>query len=475
MTSRRMVLKTLAGSAIAAAASFEPWPASAASLLDDDGWRSVPDILARIKAPSFPSRDIDVSTFGAVGDGRTDNTAAFRAAVSACVSAGGGRVVVPAGTFVTGAIELKSRVNLHLADPETTIRFTRDLTKYPVVSTRFEGIECFNYSPLVYAYQQQDIAVTGRGTLDGNSDCEHWWPWKGHTNCGWSAGQPNQDADRTRLLDMAERGVPVSERRFGPGHYLRPNFIEPYRSRNILVEGVTLKNPPMWQVHPVLCTNVTVRDLTIIASGPNTDGCDPESCRDVLIRNCSFDTGDDCIAIKSGRNADGRRLHAPSENIVIQDCRMKNGHGGITIGSEISGGVRNVFAERCRLDSPQLDFAIRIKDNAMRGGLIEDIYARDLDIGQVARAVATIDFYYEEADKGPFTPTVRHVVLERLNCRHAAYALYLRGFTRAPIDDVRLVDCDFEGVEKGSLVEHASNVDVRNVRVNGKRVTRLGG
>ena len=474
MTSRRTFLKTVAGSVVVAAASVDVWPLSAAPFLDDAAWQTVPDILARIKAPSFPSRDFDVSKFGAVGGDRTDNTAAFRAAISACAAAGGGRVVVPAGTFVTGAIELKSRVNLHLADRETTIRFTRDLTKYPVVLTRFEGMECFNYSPLVYAYEQEDIAITGRGTLDGNSDCDHWWPWKGRTNCGWREGQPNQDDDRNTLMDMVERGVPAEQRRFGPGHYLRPSFIEPYRSRNVLIEGVTLKNAPMWQVHPVQCTNVTIRSLTIVADGPNTDGCDPESCRDVLIRNCSFDTGDDCIAIKSGRNADGRRLHAPSENIVIQDCRMKNGHGGLTIGSEISGGVRNVFAERCRLSSPQLDYAVRIKNNAMRGGLIENIYVRDLDVGQVARAVATIDFYYEEADQGPFTPTVRHVVLERLNSHRAAYALYLRGFPNAPIDDVRVVDCNFEGVEKGSLIEYASHLEVRGVRVNGKIVTHLG-
>ncbi len=475
MTNRRTVLKALAGGAVAAMTPRRGWPQPpiAAPSADSDPWRALPDILRRITAPSFPPRDFDVTTFGAVGDDRTDNTAAFRSAIAACAGAGGGRVIVPAGTFVTGAIELKSRVNLHLAEAATTIRFSRDLSKYPVVLTRFEGMECFNYSPLVYALDQNDIAVTGRGTLDGNADCEHWWPWKGRPNCGWRAGQPNQDADRNLLMAMVERSTPIGERRFGPGHYLRPQFIEPYRSRNILLEGVTLRNSPMWQVHPVLCTNVTVRDLAMIAGGPNTDGCDPESCRDVLIRNCSFDTGDDCIAIKSGRNADGRRLHAPSENIVIQDCTMKNGHGGITIGSEISGGVRNVFAERCRLNSPALDFAVRVKDNAMRGGLIEDVFVRDLEIGQVARAAVTIDFYYEEANKGPFTPVVRHVVLERLKSRRAEYALYLRGFDKAPISDIRVINCDFDGVEKSSLLEHVTDLVVRDVRVNGRRVERL--
>jgi polygalacturonase len=478
LTTRRHVLKTLAGGALSVMPPLAPlrrasslaWPDAAAQ---SDPWSELPAILARITPPSFRARAFDVTTFGAIGDGRIDNTDAFRAAIAACHAAGGGHVVVPAGTFVSGAIELKSGVDLHLAERATTIRFTRDLTKYPVVLTRFEGMECMNFSPLVYAFEQERIAITGRGTLDGNADCEHWWPWKGRTTCGWRAGQPNQDADRNALLAMVERGTPVHDRRFGGGHYLRPQFIEPYRSRSILIEGVTLRNAPMWQVHPVLCTNVTVQNVSMVADGPNTDGADPESCRDVLIRDCSFDTGDDCIAIKSGRNADGRRLNAPSENIIIQGCRMKNGHGGITIGSEISGGVRNVFAENCRLDSPDLDFAVRIKTNAMRGGIIEQVFVRNLEVGQVARAAITVDFYYEEAEKGPFTPVVRHITIEGVKSRKAAYALYLRGFERAPIRDVLLVDCDFEGVVKGSLIEHVSDLVVRDVRINGTRVDHV--
>jgi polygalacturonase len=220
----------------------------------------------------------------------------------------------------------------------------------------------------------------------------------------------------------------------------------------------------------VLCRNVTIRNLSITADGPNTDGCDPESCADVLISNCDFDTGDDCIAIKAGRNADGRRVKVPSENIVIDRCRMKNGHGGITIGSEISAGVRNVFAQDCQLDSPQLDFAVRVKNNATRGGVIENIFARNLRIGQVAKAVLTIDFNYEEAEKGGFTPVARNVVLENVTTNKAEYGLYLRGFANAPIRDVSLVDCTFNGVAKADLLEHVDGLSMRNVRVNGKVV-----
>src|SRR5262245_9231848 len=469
MTDRRTFLKALAAGTVVAStpAARRLWAQDL-----DDPWRQVPAILARTKPPVFPGRDFDVTTFGAAGNNTTDNTDAFRNAIAACVRGGGGRVVVPKGEFLTGAIELKSGVNLHVT-ADATLRFTRDLTRYPLVLTRFEGVELMNFSPFVYAFEQKNLAITGSGTIDGNADCTHWWPWKGRTECGWKTGDVTQDADRNRLFDLAERGVPVRDRVFGPGHYLRPNFIQPYRCSNVLIEGVKLRNSPMWQVHPVLCTNVTVRglDIQVAAGSPNTDGCSPESCRDVLIEDCFFDTGDDCIAIKAGRNADRRRGRVASEYIVIRRCRMKNGHGAITIGSEASAGVRNVFAEHCQLDSPQLDVAVRLKNNAMRGNVIENLFVRDLEIGQVAQAVLGIDFYYEEADKGRFTPIVRHLLMERVRAQRAEYALHLRGFASAPIRDVTLVDCAFDGVAKTNVVEHVEGLSLRNVRINGKPTT----
>jgi polygalacturonase len=466
MTTRRDFLRTVAVGAFAVA---DPFEALLHAQARSSAWAEVPRILARIRPPAFPARDFDLTRFGALADGTTDNSNAFRDAIAACSRAGGGRVVVPAGIFLTGAIELKSHVNLHLSD-NATIRFTRDVEKYPVVFTRWEGMEVMNFSPFIYAFEQEHIGISGAGTIDGNADCDHWWPWKGRTNCGWKQGEANQDADRNALMEMVERGVPVARRVFGPGHYLRPQFIQPYRCAQVLIEGVRLVRSPMWQVHPVLCRNVTIRNLSITADGPNTDGCDPESCTDVLISNCDFDTGDDCIAIKAGRNADGRRVKMPSENIVIERCRMKNGHGGITIGSEISAGVRNVFAQDCQLDSPGLEFAVRVKNNATRGGVIENIFARNLRVGQVAKAVLTIDFNYEEADKGGFMPVARNVVLENVTTNKAEYGLYLRGFANAPIRDVSLVDCTFNGVAKPDMLEHVDGLTLRNVRVNGKVV-----
>jgi polygalacturonase/lysophospholipase L1-like esterase len=442
------------------------WQRSAA----DDAWAQVPGILQRIKPPVFPRRDFDITRFGATGDGKTDSTESFRKAIAACSKAGGGRVVVPAGSFLTGPIHLLSNVNLHVS-AGAVIKFSQETKKYlPLVFSRWEGMELMNYSPFIYAFEQQNIAVTGEGTLDGQSDNAHWWPWKGNKEDGWKPGDPDQKKARRALEEMTEKGTPVRERVFGEGHYLRPQFIQPYRCKNVLIEGVTIRNSPMWEINPVLCTNVIVQKVKIISHGPNNDGCDPESCADVLIKDCLFDTGDDCIAIKSGRNADGRRINVPSENIVIQGCEMKDGHGGVTIGSEISGGVRNVFVENCRMDSPNLDRALRFKNNAARGGLLENIYMRDVEVGQVADAVISVDFYYEEGEKGRFTPVVRNVGVRNVISRKSKYALYLRGFKNAPITGITIEDCAFDNVAKPSVVENVEGLVLRNVLINGKVV-----
>ena len=430
------------------------------------GWDRVPSILARIVPPRFPDRAFDVTTFGAVGDGRTDCTDAFRRVIAACSAAGGGRVLVPAGRFLTGPIHLRSRVELHVAR-EATIAFHQDPARYlPAVLTRWEGMEMMGYSPLIYALDQTDVAITGAGTLDGQADETHWWPWKGQRGVRDGTQAPARD----RLMQLVEQRTPVAERVFAEGSYLRPQFIQPYRCRNVLIEGVTIVNSPMWEIHPVLCTNVTVRNVTIRTHGPNNDGCDPESCRDVLIEGCEFDTGDDCIAIKSGRNADGRRIGVPTENVVVRDCRMKDGHGGVTIGSEISGGVRHVYVERCTMDSPELDRALRFKNNALRGGVLEHVYMRDVVVGQVADAVLSVDLYYEEGRNGPFEPVVRDVELLRVTSRKSPYALYMRAYERSTIADVRVLDCRFDGVAKGSVTEGVRGLVLRGTTVNGQEV-----
>jgi polygalacturonase len=403
-----------------------------------------------------------------LGDGKTDCSAAFRRAIDTCAAKGGGTVEVPDGTFLTGPIRLRSNVNLHLSDG-TVVIFDRDLRAYlPLVLTRFEGVEVMNYSPLIYAYEDSNFSVTGKGTLNGNADDEHWWPWRGAPEHGWKDGIPNQAEARKQLFDMGEQNVPPRERIFGEGKYLRPSFIEPYNCRNVLIRGLKIINSPMWEIHPVLCENVTVEDVHIDSHGPNNDGCNPESCRNVLISRCTFNTGDDCIAIKSGRNADGRRLNTPSENIIIRGCKFADGHGGVTIGSEMSGGVRNVYVEDCEMESPTLYSALRIKSNAVRGGVVENIHLRNIRVGLVDRAVVDVDLFYEEGRNGKFLPLIRNVSIEGMTVETCKVALNLVGYDDAPLRDFTLKDCDFRNVTSGSKIEHVDGLQVINVKMNGK-------
>jgi polygalacturonase len=428
------------------------------------GWEHLPCILKSIAPPSFPDTTFSVSAYGAVGDSATDCTDAIARAIAACHDAGGGCVEVPEGVFLTGAIHLKSNVNLHLRTG-AVLRFSTDPRKYlPVVYTRWEGVECMNYSALIYAFGQTNIAVTGNGVLEGQGSEDHWWGWKGSVGGETKTGRETQKAARDRLFDMAERNVPVSDRLMGEGSYLRPNFFQAYRCRNVLVQGVTFRDSPMWFLHPVLCTNVTFTGVTVVGSGPNNDGCDPESCTDVLIEQCIFNTGDDCIAIKSGRNADGRRLAVPSENVVIRDCHMIDGHGGVVIGSEISGGVRNVFAERCTMDSPRLDRALRIKTNSVRGGVVENIFMRNVVVGQVAEAVIKVDFYYEEGDTGAHTPVVRNVSVSDLTCKRSKFGIWIRAYDRSPASHITIARCTFENVSEPDVLENVEDLSLLGVK-----------
>jgi polygalacturonase len=441
-----------------------------------EAWERAADIARNVRPPVFADRLFDIMKYGAVPDGKTLATSAIAQAIEACTKAGGGRVLVPAGTFLTGAVHLLSNVELHVGEG-ATLWFDTSPASYPIVYTRWEGMECMNYSPLVYARRQKNIAVTGKGTLDGRGSEQHWWSWKGKwggtTATGFEEGMPTQLAARAKLFRMVEEGVPVEQRVFGDGSYLRPPFIQPYECENVLIADIRVRNSPFWNIHPVLCKNVTLRGVEIYGHGPNNDGTDPESVDHMLIEDCTFDTGDDCIAVNSGRNADGRRINVPSQNILVRNCRMKEGHGGVVVGSQISGGARWVFAENCRMDSPDLWYAIRFKNNALRGGLLENFYYRDLDVGQVGKAAITCDFNYEEGADGPFTPQLRNVVVERLRVKSAVRVLDSQGLPKAPVNDITLKDCSFDGVTQPSIVKYTREVRLEKVRVNARFVDSL--
>lgn len=467
MTNRREFFKNLiiSGTAIAIFPKI--------ALAETDVWKTeYPKILARIKPPKFKKKDYLVTKFGAVRDGKTLNTEAFKKAIEECAKKGGGRVVVPKGEWLTGAIHLKSNVNLHV-QKDATIKFSTNPSDYlPLVHTRWEGMELMHISPLIYAYNQTNIGITGEGTLDGQGKT-FFWKWHGNPKYGGDPSKISQRPDRDKLYKMMDENVPVEQRIFGENSYLRPQFIQPYKCKNVLIEGVNIVDSPMWEVHPVLCENVIVRKLDIATHGPNNDGCNPESSKDVLIEDCFFDTGDDCIAIKSGRNNDGRRINVPSENIIVRNCVFKDGHGGITVGSECSGGFRNLFAENNKLNSPDLWTALRIKNNASRGGKIENLYFRNITVGKVSRSAIEMDFNYEEGAKGEFTPLVRNFVVENMTAQDCNRAVDLQGLDNAPLYDIVLKNCDFGKVTNANIVKNVKNIKLENVKMNGKVVDKL--
>ncbi|HZS56108.1 MAG TPA: glycoside hydrolase family 28 protein [Bryobacteraceae bacterium] len=430
--------------------------------------------LARIKSPVFPKGDFDITKYGAVGDGQTKCTDAIKKTIQACHAAGGGRILVPQGTFLTGAIHLESNMNLYV-DEGATLLFSTDPNDYlPVIYTRFESTECMNYSPFIYAFEKENVGISGPGTLDGQADATHWWDWTRKARGGKTRDDKStaQNDVQTLVEEMGNKDVPVKDRIFGPGHYLRPNFIQPYRCKNVLLEAFTIKRSPMWELNPTLCQNVTVRRVTVdCPNGPNNDGCDPDACTDVLIEKCTFSTGDDCIAIKSGRNRDGRRVGVPTSNVVIQDCVMKDGHGGVSIGSEVSGGMKNIWIRRCEMSSPHLQRALRIKTNSYRGGHIENISFTNVRVGQVADAVVQVTFYYEEGPGGPFKPTVKNIVVADVTCQKSQYGLDLEGYPDDPISGVDLSNCTFNNASKGNNFQNVEGVKVSNVTVNGKPIT----
>ncbi|MFZ5919205.1 MAG: glycoside hydrolase family 28 protein [Chloroflexota bacterium] len=407
--------------------------------------------MPAVEPPSFPDRLLDVGDFGARDDGLTSNTDAFRQAIRACHEAGGGVVRVPAGDWLTGPIHLRSHVNLHL-EQGAQLRFSTHPADYlPLVFTRWEGVECYNYSPLLYARDCENVAVSGQGVLDGQGQA--WWHWK-----------TLQQAAAKRLYDAEAEGVPLALRIFGSKEAaLRPQFLQTVGCRNVLVEGVTFVNGPMWTVHPVYCENVLVRGITVCSEGPNTDGLNPDSCRYVLVEGCTFHTGDDCVAINSGMNEDGWRVNRPCENIVIRRCTMSEGHGAVSIGSGMSGGVRNVYVHDCRITGG--DQGIRLKSMRGRGGFVENVYVENLQMAGLRQEAIVLDMFYGSStapSRSDAPPTFRSIHVRNVSCESAGVAVALRGLPESPLENVVLENLRLNAVE-GIRCQEAEGLTLRAV------------
>ena len=428
------------------------------------GWDTVDTILARIVAPTFPNLDCDVTQYGGVGDGTTDNTAAFSKAIADCSSKGGGRVVVPAGTFFTGPIEILSNINLNVGTG-ATLKFSTDPTKYlPVVEVSWESSLLYNYHPLIWAHDATNVAITGGGTIDGNATSNDWYAWAG-----------KETADQTALRTQNANGVPIAQRIYGAGHYLRPGLIEFMNCTNILFDGFTAKNSPFWTVHPVLSTNITATNITALGSVGNTDGFDPESCTDVLVKNATIQVGDDAIAIKAGRDRDGWTYYKPTQNVVVQNCTLTAKVGGVSMGSEMSAGIRNIYIEDSTFSNSagNLQYAIYVKAAVTRGGFIQDIYARRLTVATVSNLLYMTGHYVSGAVIG----ATKYATFSNINidtatvARTSSSAFLVAGAdatalaTGISLANITVTQSATPVLSSGS--GHYSGLTVSNVLVNG--------
>lgn len=381
--------------------------------------RQVAAVLARIKTPVFPKKDFPVEK-------ADDFQKAVNQAIVACHKSGGGRVVIPKGDYVcNGPIRMLSNVDLHLSEG-TLIRFGTNPADYlPAVKVRWEGTVCTNYSPLIYANGQKNLAITGSGTFDGQAD-KFWFAWKKQPN------GDDQEKAKTILRKMGETGVPEAERVFGAGHKLRPTLLELYDCEGILLDGFTARQSPFWTIHPVFSKNITIRNLKIGHGTTNDDGIDPDSCEDVLIENCRISTDDDPISIKAGRDQDAWKRRG-TRNVVVRKCTLRSRiANGFCVGSEMSGGVENVWVDHCTM--PNVTLGITLKANLDRGGFVRNVWVRNVTIDSCRQAAIRMQMDYHSYRGGNFPPEFDRITLETIYVRSSRdYGWWLEGVPSKPI------------------------------------------
>lgn len=407
---------------------------------------------------SFPEKTYNICDFGAVGDNQTPCKEAFDKAITTCSNNGGGTIQVPPGEYyMNGPLVFKSNVRINL-QKGAQLNFSANENDYlPAVLTRWEGTEVYNYSPLVYAYHVNNIALTGQGTLNGNGS-KNFARWK-----------RNQKAGQQLLRKMGRENTPVWQRVFGNGHWLRPSFIQPFGCNNVRIEGITVVDAPFWVIHPVFCNNVIIRGVTVNSFNANNDGCDPESSTNVLIEDCDFSTGDDGIAIKSGRDNDAWRVGQPTENVVIRNCTFNSKINGVCIGSEMAGGVRNIFIENIKLTRSAN--AIYFKSNLDRGAYIENVYVRNVHADTVRTAFIRFEPNYK-GEKSSFNPTLfRNFVIENATCKLAQETgIYLAGFEGYPLKNIVLRNITINATPVPYCLENVEHVVFDRVVINGVKL-----
>lgn len=453
----------------------------------EDLYEALPFDMPVVQRPSFPDYQVDIRDFGAKADGETLNTEAINNAIKAVSEKGGGKVVIPEGLWLTGPVVLQNNVNLHV-EKNALVLFSGDADLYPLVRTSFEGLDMLRCQSPVSAMNAENIAITGHGVLDGSGDS--WRPvkrnkmtdgqWKSLLKSGGVVDEsgkvwyPNEGALKASILTGSKEKREISDSEWeGMKRWLRPVLLSIVKSKRVLLEGVTFRNSPSWCLHPLSCEDLTLNGVKVFNPwySQNGDALDVESCKNVVVTNSLFDAGDDAICIKSGKDADGRRRGEPCENVLVKNNTVLHGHGGFVVGSEMSGGVRNVYVADCTFIGT--DVGLRFKSTRGRGGVVENVYVDNINMINIPGDALIADLYYavKDAPGAPVpavteeTPSFKNIHISNISCKGAGRAMFLNGLPEMPIENFSVRNMRITDAQKGAFINKVAGVTLENIEI----------
>lgn len=453
----------------------------------EDLYEALPFDMPVVQRPSFPDYQVDIRDFGAKADGETLNTEAINNAIKAVSEKGGGKVVIPEGLWLTGPVVLQNNVNLHV-EKNALVLFSGDADLYPLVRTSFEGLDMLRCQSPISAMNAENIAITGYGVLDGSGDS--WRPvkrnkmtdgqWKSLLKSGGVVDEsgkvwyPNEGALKASILTGSKEKREISDSEWeGMKRWLRPVLLSIVKCKRVLLEGVTFRNSPSWCLHPLSCEDLTLNGVKVFNPwySQNGDALDVESCKNVVVTNSLFDAGDDAICIKSGKDADGRRRGEPCENVLVKNNTVLHGHGGFVVGSEMSGGVRNVYVADCTFIGT--DVGLRFKSTRGRGGVVENVYVDNINMINIPGDALIADLYYavKDAPGAPVpavteeTPSFKNIHISNISCKGAGRAMFLNGLPEMPIENFSVRNMRITDAQKGAFINKVAGVTLENIEI----------
>ena len=453
----------------------------------EDLYEALPFDMPVVQRPSFPDYQVDIRDFGAKADGETLNTEAINNAIKAVSEKGGGKVVIPEGLWLTGPVVLQNNVNLHV-EKNALVLFSGDADLYPLVRTSFEGLDMLRCQSPISAMNAENIAITGHGVLDGSGDS--WRPvkrnkmtdgqWKSLLKSGGVVDEsgkvwyPNEGALKASILTGSKEKREISDSEWeGMKRWLRPVLLSIVKCKRVLLEGVTFRNSPSWCLHPLSCEDLTLNGVKVFNPwySQNGDALDVESCKNVVVTNSLFDAGDDAICIKSGKDADGRRRGEPCENVLVKNNTVLHGHGGFVVGSEMSGGVRNVYVADCTFIGT--DVGLRFKSTRGRGGVVENVYVDNINMINIPGDALIADLYYavKDAPGAPVpavteeTPSFKNIHISNISCKGAGRAMFLNGLPEMPIENFSVRNMRITDAQKGAFINKVAGVTLENIEI----------